>query len=118
MGSPLQHRKKSESNQAFIDEILSLPFPDWTATAIFYKAVHVVEMMFGADGIHSENHADSNQRLKSNYPDVFAEFHPLYNFAFSARYDCREVRKSELPYLFQRLDTMEDIMEKRIAGKA
>ena len=49
MGTLSQHEAKADSNQKFIDSIQLLGFSDWTATAIFYRAVHLVEMMFAVN---------------------------------------------------------------------
>lgn len=118
MGSSQQHRQKSERNQEFVDQILGLGFHEWTAIAIFYKAVHLVEMMFAQSGVHSQTHQERNESLRDNHPDLYREFHPLFNFSLMARYDCTgDVTINELRMLMTRSNNLEDAIEAAVAGR-
>jgi len=117
MGTLVQHAEKAASNQKFLDFISNAGYPDWTATVIFYRAVHLVEMMFAADNSHCNSHEERNAKLQKDHKDVYEEYHPLYNFARWARYDCRKFHGSNLPECFQRLEALEKKVEAHIAAK-
>jgi hypothetical protein len=117
MGSQAQHEEKAASNHRFLDKISLAGFPDWTATVMFYRAVHLVEMMFAVDNTHSGSHTERNAKLQRDHQDVYAEYHPLYNFARYARYDCRKFAAADLNVCFQRLDAVEKRVRAYIAAK-
>lgn len=108
MGSNQQHQAKADSNQRFIDSISALGFPDWTATAIFYKAVHLAEMMFAVDGAHTKNHHDRRARLRSRHPNVWPDYHVLDNYSRWARYGFKNIDAArDIPRLLVHLRNFE-----------
>jgi hypothetical protein len=118
MGNQAQHEAKAASNQRFLDQIQLLGFPDWTATVIFYRAVHLVEMLFAVDGWHCNSHPERNEKLRAARQDVYAEYHPLYNFSRFARYDCRKFDGNQLSKCFRRLNELEKLVREHMARAA
>ncbi len=100
MGTLAQHEEKAASNQKFLDQISLHGFADWTATVMFYRAVHLVEMMFAADNLHCNSHTERNAKLQKDHPDVYTEYHPLYNFSRFARYESRKFQGRDLSQCF------------------
>lgn len=117
MGTQVQHAEKAASNQKFLDHITLAGYADWTATVIFYRAVHLVEMMFAADNSHCNSHPERNAKLQKDHTDVYAEYHPLYNFSRFARYDCRKFHGADLSKCFKRLEGVEKRVRDYIAAK-
>jgi hypothetical protein len=56
MGTRSNHREKADHNQAFLESIADRKtYCDWIVTVAFYKALHLVEMVFADAGKHSDN---------------------------------------------------------------
>jgi len=85
------HRAKAEHNRRFLASIRSDEFADWQATAAFYCALHLVEMLFARSDGHSLGHRDRNLRLKRHHPQLWRHYRPLYSFSLYARYETRPV---------------------------
>lgn len=111
MATESEHRSKADHNQALLDEIDQGRFPDWTATIAFYKAVHLVEMLFAHDNRSSSgSHTIRNQVLKRNYPDIWRQYQPLYNFSRQSRYWCTKVTSHQVAAMLKRLEAVERIV--------
>lgn len=115
MGSQAQHEDKAASNQKFLDHISLAGFSDWTATVIFYRAVHLVEMLFAVDHWHSGSHQERNEKLQKEHQEIYAEYHPLYNYSRFARYDCRKFEGARINECFRRLEQVEKKVREGIA---
>ena len=65
-------------------------FPDWVATVAFYKAVHLVELVFVTDQSiqHTDSHESRNRALKKNrrYEHIYRHYRILYTMSQKARY--------------------------------
>jgi hypothetical protein len=63
-------------------------FPHWVTVVAFYAAVQIVEAVFAADGLHSDDHKSRNRTLKSTprYAQLWKHYHPLWNDSLIARY--------------------------------
>lgn len=86
-------------------------FPDWTATVAFYKAVHLVEMLFAHDKRSSSgSHTTRNQVLKRDYPALWSQYQPLYNFSRQSRYWCTQVTPHQVSAMLSRLTQVERIV--------
>ena len=119
MGTSTQHQQKADNNERFLTKIQLLGFPDWTATVVFYVSVHLVEKMFAIDNFHGNSHPQRNDRLLKSHPDVYADYHPLYNFSRWARYD------SEKPFdtrkihtCFERLESLRKKVEAYMTSRS
>ena len=115
MGTQIQHEEKADSNQSFVDFISVSGFSDWIATAIFYRAVHLVEMLFAIENWHSSSHSERNAKLQKEHQDIYADYHPLYNYSRFARYDCRRFDSRDISECFRRMERMEKAIRARIA---
>jgi hypothetical protein len=118
MGSHSQHQSKADHNQLFLSAIAELEFPDWTAVVIFYRAVHLVEMVFAMDGIHGKTHQDRHELLLDKYPEILRDFRPLFNYSLLARYGFKPINgKRDIPLLVERLRSLENYVGLEIAAR-
>ena len=64
-------------------------FPGWLVVVAFYKAVHLVEAVFAADGAgHMHDHQTRNRVLKTTprYKQIWKNYSPLWQASLVARY--------------------------------
>jgi len=64
-------------------------FPGWLVVVAFYKAVHLVEAVFAADGAgHMHDHQTRNRVLKTTprYKQLWKNYSPLWQASLVARY--------------------------------
>jgi hypothetical protein len=107
MATESEHRKQAIHNQAFLDAIDARAFPDWFVTAAFYKAVHLVEVLFRRKGHPSGNHNRRNQQLKRHYQSVWRDYRPLYDLSRKARYWCVAITPPQVQKAKTRLARLE-----------
>ena len=91
MPSKTEHLRAAQENVAAFWHLDAAgnAFPQGMATTVFYTAVHVVEAVFDdREGVHSESHADRNDRLRRErtYRQIWRHFRPLYRESLIARY--------------------------------
>ena len=115
MSTVNEHRTQAEHNQSYLETIGMDTFPDWAATTIFYTAVHLTQMMFGKLGGRGGSHRRRNDTLRSQYPDVWKHYQPLYAHSRLARYWCMKVAPEHVPYLKRRLGRLKRAVNKRMA---
>jgi hypothetical protein len=92
MPSEQAHIDLARHNQLLIDHLLPEihRFSDWVTTVAFYKALHIVEAVFAANGPrrHGGSHPDREQLLKGNrqYSNIWKHYRPLWAASTIARY--------------------------------
>ena len=119
MGSSTDHRAKADHNQLMLEALEIDRFPDWAATVAFYKAVHLVEMLFAArDNCHSQNHNERNARLRRNYRDIWHHFRAMLNFSVLARYEMRRIDPNKVrdKIINDRLSAIESLVDNKLAA--
>jgi hypothetical protein len=90
MPSADQHRRKAESNRAFLATISRADFPEWVATVAFYTAVHLVERLRAAAGHgDSTGHDDRTNYVLIEHPSIHTAYHALQATSMLARYQAR-----------------------------
>jgi hypothetical protein len=107
MATEHEHRRQADHNQAFLDSIDAARFPDWTTTAAFYKAVHLVQALFAASGHQCRSHSSRNKLLRLKFATVWKQYHPLYSFSRLARYWCFRVKPEHVRHVIRRLGRIE-----------
>jgi hypothetical protein len=115
MGNQKQHREKADRIGSFVENIKSLEFPDWLAIAMFYRALHLVEMMFASTGRHTINHNERREALRSEFPEILREYKPLYNYSLLCRYRFMPMRPEDIPPLEARLSKLKEYVDLEIA---
>jgi hypothetical protein len=110
MGTKSDHSEKANHNQRFLDSIDPREFPDWVTTVCFYKALHLVEMLFAQESKHSDNHRERHDVLKREHPDIWKEYLPLYAQSRRARYKTRAINQQTLQYVRGRLSRVEALI--------
>ena len=111
MATESDHKQQAQHNADFLRAIDGTLFPDWVATVAFYRAVHLVEMLFAHDKRPAGgSHNGRNQALKRNYPDLWREYRPLYNLSRTARYWCMSINSNNVTYAIDRLLRIEQIV--------
>jgi hypothetical protein len=107
MATVAEHQRQAEHNQKFLDSIDSAAFPDWKTTVAFYKSVHVVQALLVAAGERCKSHSRRNAILRSKFPDVWKEYHPLYSYSRLSRYWCFKVKPDHVAHVLRRLGRIE-----------
>lgn len=95
MASERDHLAKAAHNEKFLQTI-DEEFVDWQAIVAFYAAVHHVEALFATKKQDSRGHRERNQSLKREYPAIYREFYPLYNYSLFVRYDCGRLSRKHV----------------------
>src|SRR5262245_40016118 len=96
MATAGEHRQQAEHNQRFLDAIDRDQYPDWIATVAFYKALHLVQMLFIKKGIHAGSHTRRNQALKLRFRDIWKSYRLLYSYSRLTRYRCYQAKPAEI----------------------
>jgi hypothetical protein len=104
MATANEHREQADHNQRFLGSVDADVYPDWVA---FYKAVHLVEMMFRERGHTGNSHVRRNNILKTQYLPIWRNYKTLYSFSRLARYWCLQVKPEHVPFVVQRLERVE-----------
>ncbi len=91
MPSKNAHEAMADRCQATIDFLLSDrdQHSEWIAVVSFYRALHLVEMLFAALGVtHSRNHESRESVLKTNrkYENIWKHYRVLWSVSTNARY--------------------------------
>lgn len=76
-------------NRQFVAQIPD-DYADWIVTAMFYTALHAVEVLFAHDHTRAHaNHTERNQTLKRirRYEKIWLNYRPLLDASRTARYD-------------------------------
>jgi hypothetical protein len=61
-------------------------FPGWSATMLFYAALHISEAVFEQEGQHCTNHGDRARYIKERHKPLWSSYHRLQNESEKARY--------------------------------
>ena len=94
MPSKEAHLSAARENQHALDYLCERiqDFPAWATTVTFYKALHVVEALFAADGAgvggHTDEHKERNRLLKTTprYHQIWKFYRLLFQASLIARY--------------------------------
>jgi hypothetical protein len=92
-------------------------FPGWLVVVAFYRAVHLVEAVFDADGIgHMHDHQMRNRTLKTTtrYQKIWKNYSPLWQASLIARY-MEDGKGKEYPSCFAEYMPPE-VVEKSMIG--
>ena len=82
-----EHLAKTESNARFLSAIVSQELaPDWAATVIFYRAMHLIEAWFARRDIHHVNHVQRNRAVFEELSELTGPYRKLYDLSRLARY--------------------------------
>lgn len=60
--------------------------PEWVATIAFYKAVHIIQAVLSNARKSRHDHKSRHAVLKSNYPEIWKHYRPLWAASTIARY--------------------------------
>lgn len=114
MAAEESHLRKADHNLRFLNLFRTNDaFCDWAVVVAFYRALHIVEGLFATNDLHSDSHTSRNDALKRRFPDVWREYHPLYNQARYARYNTESNNPREAKS--QALDVRLPAIEKAVA---
>jgi hypothetical protein len=96
-----QHLAKAETNQRLSLALQSGPNLDWSATVLFYAALHLVEAVL-APHVHSVNHTARFGHVR-NHPHlhpIFFHYRELYNVSLQSRYECEALSLAVVKRLY------------------
>jgi hypothetical protein len=96
-----QHLAKAESNQRLSLALQGGPHLDWSVTALFYAALHLVEATL-APHTHSANHNArfTNVRRHPQLRQIYFQYHELYSRSLGARYECVSFSVQDVQMLY------------------
>lgn len=108
-----EHLSKYTHNKEFLkcpafEEINNT---DWAIVVVFYSALHLIEAFFAGNDLHFREHKNrarwvsSDNRLKNT--DIPKYYHLLYNQSIRARYDCVQMKGSDLQAAIDALTIIE-----------
>jgi len=114
MPSESVHRRQAEHNKQFLDwlDLDVTKYLDWTVTAIFYTALHLVEWLLATKGLHSDSHANRHQAMSrvSELKRIYPDYRELENQSRRSRYEgaefTREFVKSKLMPKLERIESL------------
>src|SRR5260370_12086624 len=112
MATEDQNKQQADHNQSFLNCIDRGKYPDWVATVAFYKAVHLVQMLFMKRGHDTGSHQKRNGILKRQYPELWKAYRPLFAFSRLTRYRCYRTTAAEVEYLLRHLGRTDTIITK------
>jgi hypothetical protein len=118
MGTQADYRDKADHNQEFLDTIESDRFPDRAVTVCFYKALHLVEMLFAANQRHSDSHWARHDVLKRDYTSIWKAYRPLYAISRYARYRVRGITPATVAHVRNRLEAVSQLVDGQIQRDA
>ena len=114
MGNRNQHKNKADSIGRFVDALDENHFPEWAAIGLFYKALHLVEMMLAAKVRHTTSHHERNQVLKMEFPEILRPYKPVYNYSLLCRYHFQPVTPTDVEAIRNLLETIANYVQLEI----
>lgn len=114
MGSLTQHRKKADHIQHFADAIRESDHPEWVVTALFYKALHLIEMMLASKSVHTTTHEQRRVYLKENHPEILRYYKPIYNYSVVCRYRFMPIGNNDIVTVEGNLSELARLIELEI----
>ena len=94
------HLTKAEHNKDFLENIIkgNELYNDWSATVIFYCAVHIVEAYFAEKNIHHLKHKDRQNdiRQESALSSIRVSYKILEDLSRTARYECITISNEQI----------------------
>ena len=97
---PLQpeHIAKAERNEKFAETVCKTKYYEWAITIIFYSALHYVDAVLAASGIHPENHTDRGDAMGVNPTllRVREEYRLLETLSRNSRYRAMRIDENDL----------------------
>ena len=89
MPSRDEHLEQARHNTKFRATIDKVAFKDWTATVIFYTAIHYIDAVLATKGnIHPSNHPTRDQAVAASteLKPIYTHYAKLKNTSYNARY--------------------------------
>ena len=89
MATDADRREKYQHNLRFFETINDPAFPDWAATAAFYAALQLVEILLDRKSTRDHSsHAARNRILQEtrSVQNIWRNYKPLYEASVAARY--------------------------------
>jgi hypothetical protein len=82
-----QHLSQWRRNRSFVSVIPESNY-EWSITAVFYTAIHLIDAVLAAEGMRPTNHEQRKDYLNKvrNFDLLRRQFHTLYNLARVVRY--------------------------------
>jgi hypothetical protein len=99
-----------ERHNAEVEATLSANgnFSDWSATVLFYRALHLVDAYFAERASHPQNHHQRILLVNQLLPEVASDYADLYDVSIDARYEAiglvDPTRYADAQFGFERID--------------
>ncbi|MBC8462661.1 MAG: hypothetical protein H8D67_32245 [Deltaproteobacteria bacterium] len=89
MPNETTHQLQAEQNERLARGLILLSphLMDWTITACFYAALHLVDGYLARLGIQPRNHQEREDWIRIRLRPIFREYRVLKRFSIRARYD-------------------------------
>ena len=110
------HLSNAMHNKNFFEDIIgdNSEYYDWSATVIFYCAVHLVEAYFAEKNVHHFSHSDRKDDiyLDASLNKIKLPYKQLESLSRSARYDCVIISKDQIDKTKSYLEAIEKYIPK------
>ena len=87
MPTKQEHLDKESRDAAVEVDLVAAEYPEWALTALFYRAVHLVDAFFAGHGLHHNSHASRNLAVARLLTPITREYMSIYGRALVARYE-------------------------------
>jgi hypothetical protein len=87
MPSRVEHLAKA-GRAADVEELTRRAgLEDWAITALFYRAVHLLEAYFSREDVHHTNHTARSRAIAREFPETYGAYVELTRLSRLARYE-------------------------------
>lgn len=93
MSTAIEHKEKYQHNKEFIEFLHKNDkdeFIDWKIVGCFYASLHLIQSLLhskkGIEDTEMENHVDTKNIIKKNYPSLLSYYILLLTLSKTARY--------------------------------
>ena len=97
---PLQseHITKAERNEKLAETLFRTSYIEWAVTVLFYAAVHYVDAILAASGLHPDSHGQREDAINANptLMTVRPQYRILDTLSRNARYYTVKIEPSDL----------------------
>ncbi|MCC6236921.1 MAG: hypothetical protein IT299_05020 [Dehalococcoidia bacterium] len=88
MPSQAEHLRRADHDGHLVAQLTEAgEFQEWAIVVPAYRALHLVEAVFAASGIHHASHLARNRAVRTELPEIALPYVNLQNLSRIARYD-------------------------------
>lgn len=114
MPSREEHLQKAKHNEK-LAVVLQPEYKDWCVTAIFYAALHYVDMHLASEGTHPTSHDKRNPLIAKHYllREIWSPYRKLNILSRNARYYAAPIVDADINNARTWLDAIKAFMRSK-----